>query len=98
MLKQIGFLCRLGLVGVLCGLGLRGVLMAQPLEPSVPIKSVQDCWAPVPQEPVLVPPPKIQWRGEASPFILPADQKVPIAIEDESYRPAAEALARELAR
>jgi hypothetical protein len=85
-------------IGILCGLGLWSVLMAQPLEPSVPIESVQDCWAPVPQEPVLVPPPKIRWRGEGNPFILPADQKVPIAMEDESYRLAAEALARELAR
>jgi hypothetical protein len=85
-------------IGLLCGLGLWSVLIAQPLEPSVPIEKVVDRWAPVPDEPVLIPPPKILWWGEASPLILPADQKVLLEIEDESYRPAAEALARELAR
>jgi hexosaminidase len=82
----------------LCGLGLWSALMAQPFEPSMPIQKVDDRWAPVPNEPVLIPPPKILWRGEGSPLILPADQKVLLEIEDESYRPAAEALARELAR
>ncbi len=83
--------------------------MAQPLEPSLPIEKVLDRWAPVPDEPVLIPPPKILWRGEGSPLILPAkalertsvrpySAPCALTIEDESYRPAAEALARELAR
>jgi hypothetical protein len=64
----------------------------------VPIEAVPDRWSPTPRAPVLIPPPKIVWQGTGTPFRLPAGQPVLVEIEGESYRPAADALARELAR
>ncbi|GIV07692.1 MAG: hypothetical protein KatS3mg017_0894 [Fimbriimonadales bacterium] len=48
--------------------------------------------------PSCFPPPKILWRGTGEPLRLPAEQVAHIHIEDETYRPAAEALAREWKR
>ena len=69
-----------------------------PLEISPPIQDVADRWLPTPREPELIPPPKILWRDGGEPFRLPADQIARLHIEDETYHPVAEALARELER
>ncbi|RMH06122.1 MAG: hypothetical protein D6697_11260 [Armatimonadetes bacterium] len=69
-----------------------------PLEIPASIETVADRWAPTPREPELLPPPKILWRGTGEPFRLPAEQVAHIHIEDETYRSAAEALAREWKR
>lgn len=69
-----------------------------PLEIPAAIETVPDRWSPAPREPELIPPPKILWRDAGEPFRLPAEQVTPIHIEDETYRPAAEALAREWER
>ncbi|MCS7064756.1 MAG: hypothetical protein NZL85_00630, partial [Fimbriimonadales bacterium] len=68
------------------------------LELNPPSESVPDRWLPTLREPVLIPPPKIIWQGEGAPFVLPAGQPVQVHLESEEYRPAADALARELAR
>ncbi|MDW8050917.1 MAG: glycoside hydrolase family 20 zincin-like fold domain-containing protein [Armatimonadota bacterium] len=65
---------------------------------NAPVHSVPDCWLPTPHEPELVPPPKIIWREAGVPFRLPTGQPARIHLEDETYRPAGEALARELQR
>lgn len=70
----------------------------QTLEQTIPTEPVSDRWLPLPREPVLVPPPKIIWRSEGMPFVLPAAKRVLVHIENEEYRPAADALARELTR
>ena len=69
-----------------------------PLEIPTALESVPDRWLPAPREPELIPPPKILWREEGEPFRLPATHTAHLRIEDETYRPAAEALARELQR
>ncbi|MCS6918926.1 MAG: hypothetical protein NZM28_04080 [Fimbriimonadales bacterium] len=69
-----------------------------PLEVVAPVETVSDRWLPTPREPELIPPPKILWRDQGEPFRLPVGQRARLHIEDESYRPAAEALARELQR
>ncbi|MCS7300574.1 MAG: beta-N-acetylhexosaminidase [Fimbriimonadales bacterium] len=66
-------------------------LEAQPV-------AIPDRWTPTPREPELIPPPKIIWRETGAPFQMPADSAIPVLIEDDSYRPAADALARELSR
>ncbi len=71
---------------------------ATVLEPGLPMEVVEDGWSPQPREPVLVPPPRIVWRGAGAPFILLANQPVQIGIESDEYRAAAESLARELTR
>ncbi|MCS7208141.1 MAG: family 20 glycosylhydrolase [Fimbriimonadales bacterium] len=63
-----------------------------------PVRPVPDRWLPTPREPELVPPPKILWREQGTPFRLLADRTAHILIEDEGYRLAADALARELQR
>ncbi|MCS6918516.1 MAG: beta-N-acetylhexosaminidase, partial [Fimbriimonadales bacterium] len=68
------------------------------LEIPATIETVPDRWLPTPREPALIPPPKILWRDRGEPFRLPAEQVARLHIEDETYRPAAEALARELKR
>lgn len=73
-------------------------LQGTPQEIPATIEAVADRWMPTPHEPELIPPPKILWRGTGEPFRLPADQVAHIHIEDETYRPAAEALAREWKR
>ncbi len=80
-------------------------LQPKPLPaPSVPlsiqarVQSVPDRWQPQPREPELIPPPKILWRDAGEPFRLPAEQTVQIVIESDAYRPAADALRRELQR
>ncbi len=69
-----------------------------PQEIPASIETVADRWLPAPREPELIPPPKILWREDGEPFRLPAEQVAQLHIEDETYRPAAEALARELER
>ncbi|MGQ9656589.1 MAG: glycoside hydrolase family 20 zincin-like fold domain-containing protein [Fimbriimonadales bacterium] len=59
---------------------------------------VPDRWKPQPRTPELIPPPKILWQDGGEPFQLPADRAVQVVIEEAAYRPAADALARELAR
>jgi hypothetical protein len=71
---------------------------AEPLTVSAPVQSIPDRWKPQPREPELIPPPKILWRDAGEPFRLPADRPARIVIEDDAYRPAANALARELQR
>jgi hypothetical protein len=71
---------------------------AEPLTVSAPVQAVPDRWKPQPREPELIPPPKILWRDAGEPFRLPADRPARIVIEDDAYRPAANALARELQR
>jgi len=68
------------------------------LELNALTEPVPDRWLPLPREPVLIPPPKIIWRGESAPFVLPITQRVPVHIASEEYRPAADALTRELTR
>ncbi|MDW8105913.1 MAG: glycoside hydrolase family 20 zincin-like fold domain-containing protein [Armatimonadota bacterium] len=65
---------------------------------NAPVQSVPDRWMPIPNEPELLPPPKIIWREGGAPFRLPANQPARIHLEDEAYRLAGEALARELQR
>lgn len=64
----------------------------------LPIYEVADRWLPAPEEPELIPPPKILWRQAGAPFRMLVEHLVPIHLEDDSYRPAANALARELKR
>jgi hypothetical protein len=71
---------------------------AEPLTVSAPLQAIPDRWKPQPREPELVPPPKILWRDTGEPFRLPADRPARIVIEEDAYRPAADALARELQR
>lgn len=76
---------------------------AQPPAPQIPsvelpIYEVADRWLPAPEEPELIPPPKILWRQAGAPFRMLVEHLVPIHLEDDSYRPAANALARELKR
>ena len=71
---------------------------AEPLTVRATVQSVPDRWKPQPREPELIPPPKILWRDAGAPFRLPADRPARIVIEDDAYRPAADALARELQR
>jgi hypothetical protein len=71
---------------------------AEPLTVSAPLQAIPDRWKPQPREPELIPPPKILWRDTGEPFRLPADRPAQIVIEDNAYRPAADALARELQR
>ena len=69
---------------------------AEPLTVRAPVQSVLDRWKPQPREPELVPPPKILWRDAGEPFQLPVDRPAQIVIENDAYRLAADALAREL--
>jgi hypothetical protein len=71
---------------------------AEPLTVNAPVRAIPDRWKPQPREPELVPPPKILWRDAGEPFRLPADRPAQIVIEEDAYRPAADALARELQR
>jgi hexosaminidase len=71
---------------------------AEPLTVRAPVQSVLDRWKPQPREPELVPPPKILWRDAGEPFQLPVDRPAQIVIENDAYRLAADALARELQR
>jgi hypothetical protein len=71
---------------------------AEPLTVSAPLQAIPDRWKPQPREPELIPPPKILWRDAGEPFRLPADRPARIVIEEDAYRPAADALARELQR
>jgi hypothetical protein len=71
---------------------------AEPLTVNAPVRAIPDRWKPQPREPELVPPPKILWRDTGEPFRLPADRPAQIVIEEDAYRPAADALARELQR
>jgi hypothetical protein len=71
---------------------------AEPLTVNAPVQSIPDRWKPQPREPELIPPPKILWRDAGEPFRLPADRPARIVIEEDAYRPAADALARELQR
>jgi hexosaminidase len=71
---------------------------AEPLTVSAPLQAIPDRWKPQPREPELIPPPKILWRDAGEPFRLPADRTARIVIEEDAYRPAADALARELQR
>jgi hypothetical protein len=71
---------------------------AEPLTVSAPLQAVPDRWKPQPREPELIPPPKILWRDAGEPFRLLADRPARIVIEEDAYRPAADALARELQR
>jgi hexosaminidase len=71
---------------------------AEPLTVSAPVRAIPDRWKPQPREPELIPPPKILWRDAGEPFRLPADRTAQIVIEEDAYRPAADALARELQR
>jgi hexosaminidase len=71
---------------------------AEPLTVNAPVRAIPDRWKPQPREPELVPPPKILWRDAGEPFRLPADRPARIVIEEDAYRPAADALARELQR
>jgi hypothetical protein len=71
---------------------------AEPLTVRASVQAVPDRWKPQPREPELIPPPKILWRDAGEPFRLPADRPARIVIEDDAYRPAADALARELQR
>ncbi len=71
---------------------------AEPLTVSAPLQAIPDRWKPQPREPELIPPPKILWRDAGEPFRLPADRTAQIVIEEDAYRPAADALARELQR
>jgi hexosaminidase len=71
---------------------------AEPLTVRAPVQVRADRWKPQPREPELIPPPKILWRDAGEPFRLPADRPAQIVIEDDAYRPAADALARELQR
>jgi hexosaminidase len=71
---------------------------AEPLTVNAPVQSIPDRWKPQPREPELIPPPKILWRDAGEPFRLPADRPAQIVIEEDAYRPAADALARELQR
>jgi hypothetical protein len=71
---------------------------AEPLTVNAPVQSIPDRWKPQPREPELIPPPKILWRDAGEPFRLPADRTAQIVIEEDAYRPAADALARELQR
>ena len=71
---------------------------AEPLTVNAPVRAIPDRWKPQPREPELVPPPKILWRDAGEPFRLPADRLAQIVIEEDAYRPAADALARELQR
>jgi hypothetical protein len=71
---------------------------AEPLTVSAPVRAIPDRWKPQPREPELIPPPKILWRDAGEPFRLPADRPARIVIEEDAYRPAADALARELQR
>ncbi|GIV07210.1 MAG: hypothetical protein KatS3mg017_0412 [Fimbriimonadales bacterium] len=69
-----------------------------PLHIDAPVQAVPDRWLPQPREPELIPPPKILWRDTGEPFRLPAEHDALITIESNEYRPAADALARELQR
>jgi hexosaminidase len=71
---------------------------AEPLTVRASVQAVPDRWKPQPREPELIPPPKILWRDTGEPFRLPADRPARIVIEEDAYRPAADALARELQR
>jgi hexosaminidase len=71
---------------------------AEPLTVNAPVRAIPDRWKPQPREPELIPPPKILWRDAGEPFRLPADRPARIVIEEDAYRPAADALARELQR
>jgi len=71
---------------------------AEPLTIPASVQAVPDRWKPQPREPELIPPPKILWRDTGEPFRLPADRLAQIVIEEDAYRPAADALARELQR
>jgi hypothetical protein len=71
---------------------------AEPLTVNAPVRAIPDRWKPQPREPELIPPPKILWRDTGEPFRLPADRTAQIVIEEDAYRPAADALARELQR
>jgi|GEM_PF-904349 len=71
---------------------------AEPLTVNAPVQAIPDRWKPQPREPELIPPPKILWRDAGEPFRLPADRPARIVIEEDAYRPAADALARELQR
>jgi hypothetical protein len=71
---------------------------AEPLTVSAPLQAIPDRWKPQPREPELIPPPKILWRDAGEPFRQPADRPARIVIEEDAYRPAADALARELQR
>jgi hypothetical protein len=71
---------------------------AEPLTVRASVQAVPDRWKPQPREPELIPPPKILCRDAGEPFRLPADRPAQIVIEDDAYRPAADALARELQR
>jgi hexosaminidase len=71
---------------------------AEPLTVRASVQAVPDRWKPQPREPELIPPPKILWRDAGEPFRLPADRPARIVIEEDAYRPAADALARELQR
>jgi hypothetical protein len=71
---------------------------AEPLTVNALVRAIPDRWKPQPREPELIPPPKILWRDAGEPFRLPADRPARIVIEEDAYRPAADALARELQR
>jgi hypothetical protein len=71
---------------------------AEPLTVRASVQAVPDRWKPQPREPELIPPPKILWRDAGEPFRLPADRPARIVIEEDAYRLAADALARELQR
>ncbi|MCS6920293.1 MAG: beta-N-acetylhexosaminidase, partial [Fimbriimonadales bacterium] len=69
-----------------------------PLNIDASLQTVPDRWSPQPREAELIPPPKILWRDAGEPFRLPAERTAAILIESDEYRPAADALARELQR
>jgi hypothetical protein len=71
---------------------------AEPLTVNALVRAIPDRWKPQPREPELIPPPKILWRDAGEPFRLPADRPARIVIAEDAYRPAADALARELQR
>lgn len=69
-----------------------------PLSIEASVQAVPDRWSPQLREPELIPPPKILWRDAGEPFRLPAERAALMIIEAVEYRPAADALARELQR
>lgn len=70
----------------------------EPLTIRATVQPVHDRWKPQPRKPELIPPPKILWRDGGEPLRLPANRAVQVVIEEAAYRPAADALARELER
>ncbi len=62
------------------------------------IRPVPNRWEPTPEEPLLIPPPKIRWTGQGEPFVMPAERPVAVYLEDEVYRPCAVILSRALNR